>query len=160
MEDLLMAYPEWENQAIPVLRWVKHEQDAEYGAALLLRQDDFVRVAEQTGLDEKTAIVQLTRLIDGGLLDGEPQRAMGRLAPIALAKVSITKEGLQAVKVWPRAPAHDDVVGFLVQMAQELPEGSDDRSGVEKMLDGMKGLGRDTFIHVVGELAKLGVGGI
>ena len=77
---------------------------------------------------------------------------------IITKKVGLTLQGLQAVGAWPGAPREDLVLALLNSLAATMPEGSQERSGIEKLADGLKSLGRDTFVHVMGELAKLGAG--
>lgn len=148
---------------MPVLGWIKAREDQNEGPPLLLVTKDFDQISQDLGLPVEEVPVQVARLVNGGLITGERMAVMGQRSPVGFQKVGLTLEGLQAVGAWPGAPSQDWVLIMLESLAKRLPANSRERSGIEKLsegvkTEGVKSLGRDTFIHVVGELAKMGAG--
>ena len=158
MEDSSVVYPEWQHQALPVLGWIKAREDSHGGAALLLVTNDFDQISRETGLPADQVTVQITRLMNGGFVLGERMQVLGQRSPVGFKKVGLTLAGLQAVGAWPGPPSLELVMSMLESVASGMPTGSQERSGIEKLMDGLKSLGRDTFIHVLSELAKMGAG--
>ena len=157
MENTSTVYPEWQNLALPVLQWIKGKEDQNRGAPLTIRAWHLDEIAQAVGLPTEQAAVQITRLINAGLVTGERAGAQGGVT-IAFGKVALTLQGLQAVGAWPGPPSEEQVMSLLESLASQMPPDSRERSGIEKLAEGLKSLGRDTFIHVIGELAKMGAG--
>ncbi|MCL5736948.1 MAG: hypothetical protein M1274_15490 [Actinobacteria bacterium] len=148
-------FEQWEKEVLPILRAVRRMEE-EFGDKLLLVEGDLEQLALESALPIERVKFQLVRLTNTGYLGGEPYR--GGDGIFGFKGLFVSRDGLEAIKVWPGARPDPDLLLGVLDRAIEAASSSDERTKLEKLRDAVVGLGRETFVYVMGELAKQAAG--
>ena len=104
------------------------------------RTPDSERIVERTGLDEEKAARALLRLWDAEYIGGSKYAEGGDLYPRVL---SAHLRGLRVTQVWPSDDQYESILS-VIEARLERAADSGERSKLQKLRDGLTGLGKDS----------------
>ncbi len=157
-----VAYDDWEHQVLPLLRAIREKEDEAAASIadashldigkLIGLYDEEPELAQRTGLPLGTVLIVIQRLLEDGFLTGE--RHLDQCS-LSFAKLRITGQGLRAIGAWPSEGLSQKAVVDLIESIANRVTDPDERTRLGRLKDAFSQLGRDTFVHVSGELAKM-----
>ena len=149
--------PDWNTEVLPVLEavHVAIQRDSAGGTAMVFASDgDTINdVLGREANDKRTAAV-LLELRSAGFITCEATMGGG----VHLSQ--LTEKGSQYVAGWPTAPGADVQDRLIAALDRYIPDASSaaERSRLEKLRDGVAGVGRDVLTDVLAKIATSHIG--
>jgi hypothetical protein len=131
------------------------EREGPLLAELAKREDrgektDWADLMEATGLDERATQRSLRRLFDADYLTGHDVTTFGS-AEHELIGIRLLEKGLRATGVWP----DDGYQAFLAELDAKIEVAApDERSRLERLRDGVIGVGRDVATDLISAVLR------
>jgi hypothetical protein len=153
----MVAVTRWSDEILPVL-------EAAHRVSLRNLTDPFISVAavdDELGReanDPRTARA-LHDLAETGYFDVTTSPAMGSITP---AIFRLSEKALQIVAGWPSIGGESFFTRMLAELDERVAAASttEERTRLERLRDGLVGVGRDVFTNVVSAAAEGAVRGL
>jgi hypothetical protein len=150
-----VGFPEWDHEVIPILRWLKIQEDHQ-GVPGGLQTEGIDELVAAVQIPRAKMLTQLRRMIDDNLLQGEWLPCID--GGVFLRGIVLTGDGLRALGTWPSHDITPETLKAVFEQAIWAAKSPDERTRLERLRDAALDLGRDTFVSVMGELAKQAAG--
>jgi len=140
----VVAVSTWLDRELPILKAIAA---ADAGDEMVHQRD----VVVATAMPESKVARGMKALYDAGYIDGSVSTVQGEIFDIM--NISLLESGRRAVGQWPTDDPFTDLVRILeTRIASEADEVR--KSGLERMLATIKGIGRDVVVGVLTDLVK------
>lgn len=141
-------YEEWEDQAMPVLRWVKRTQDENWEiGTTVLDESDLTAAAEEIGVPLDRLPQTLCRLEEDRLITSTQNPGMA--GTLFASDLRITGEGMRVLGSWPSRVMDQDALMQVLQHMIAQARSSDERTRLERLRDAVVNLSHETFVGVM-----------
>ena len=130
-----MMEPTWSEVEVPILEAIAAIESEG-------RTPNSERIVERTGLDEDKAARALLRLWDAEYIGGSKYAEGGDLYPRFLS-AHLLERGLRVTQVWPSDDQYESLLS-LIEARLERAADPAERSKLQKLRDGLTGLGKDS----------------
>jgi hypothetical protein len=138
----------WESRAVPIMKAIAERESA---ADLVMIPD----IAQEAALDPEAVLVELSRLVNAGYVDGEVQIAGGGAENAHLLNPVLSERGARAVGLWPSDDPYEALMALIEkQLAEEAD--TETKTKLQKLREALSEIGKGTASGLLVALIQAG----